>query len=64
MEIDFDHAAETITVDGVKISLELLRSFANPDEKRFYRMARHGDIVTVESFVMDSPTFERRSEAN
>ena len=47
MKILLDSTDETITVDGVKISLFLLRALANPDPKRLYRLVREGDVVTV-----------------
>lgn len=50
MHIELDTVAEVLTVDDVKISIELLRALANPDPKRTYRMERRGnDVVVMES---------------
>lgn len=64
MKIELDGEDNTITVDGVRMSLELLRLLANPDAKRFYSLVRKGDVVTVQAFELTSPIFEQRSAAN
>jgi hypothetical protein len=47
MRIEIDTVAEILDVDGVKISLDLLRHFAHPDPKKFFQMERSGETVTV-----------------
>lgn len=47
MTIEIDTEQEIITVDGVKISLQLLKTFANPDPTKLFAMKRDGDVVTV-----------------
>jgi hypothetical protein len=54
MKIDFDSTDNTITVDGVRISLELLRCLANPDQYRLYTFVREGEIVICRTFVIDA----------
>lgn len=44
-----------IDVDGVKISLELLATLANPDPRVAYRMKRNADNVTVVKAVTGQP---------
>lgn len=51
--VEFDAATATITVDGVKISLALLRTFANPDPRQTYRFIRSGDVVTVVTIPLE-----------
>jgi len=45
MKISIDSATEIITVDGVQISLALLKSVANPEPDFIYTMVRKGDVV-------------------
>lgn len=47
MRVELDMGAGIITVDGVRISLDLLKHLANPDPKQFYSMIRTKDEVTV-----------------
>lgn len=50
MKIDLETGPGTlniITVDGIKITLDLLRSLANPDPTLLYRMKRDGDTTVV-----------------
>lgn len=47
MQIDFDGEKNTITVDGVTISLESLKTIVNPDASRTYRFVRIQNVVTV-----------------
>jgi hypothetical protein len=51
MKIDLDAQTEVLTLDGVRISFELLKSFANPDPKKLYFMQRAGDVVTVQTLT-------------
>ena len=48
MKVEFDGELELITIDGVKMSLAVLASFAHPDPTKLYRMKRENDVVTVE----------------
>lgn len=50
MKVEIDSQRQTITVDGVVISLELLRCFANPDPAKLYQFVRKDDCVTVQTF--------------
>jgi hypothetical protein len=47
MRIEIDSVDGVIEVDGVKISLDLLKHFAHPDPKKFYQLERLGETVTV-----------------
>jgi len=47
MRIEIDGEADVITVDGLRISLDVLRVLANPDVKQTYRFERQGDSTTV-----------------
>lgn len=51
MLVELDSVEEVITVDGVKISLALLKCLANPDPNRTYRLTRRGNDVTVMEVV-------------
>jgi hypothetical protein len=48
---EFDGDRNTITVDGVVISLEVLRTLANPDPRVTYRMERTGNVVTIHQLI-------------
>jgi hypothetical protein len=62
MRIELDAQTEILTLDGVKISLELLKNLANPDPSKLYRMTRKGDVVTVQTFdPRREPQFSRFS---
>lgn len=49
MKVDLDMQQQTITVDGVCVSLDVLRIFAHPDPLILYRMERKGNVTHVES---------------
>jgi hypothetical protein len=49
LHVELDSELGVIRVDGVTISLALLKTLANPDNTRTYRMRRDGDVVTVEA---------------
>lgn len=62
MRIELDAQTKIITVHGVKISLELLKTLANPDPSTLYRLTRKGDVVTVQTFdPRREPQFSRFS---
>jgi hypothetical protein len=42
-----DSSTQTITVDGIVISLSLLKDLANPDDMSLYAIKREGDTVTM-----------------
>ena len=48
MKVELDSILNLLTVDGVRISLDCLKTLANPDESKLYRMKREGDTVVVE----------------
>jgi hypothetical protein len=50
MKIEFDSNKETVTLDGIEMSFELLKHLANPDPAILYRAKRDGNLVTVECF--------------
>lgn len=45
--IEIDTEEQVIQVDGVRIHLDLLRAFANPNPNKLYRMVRENDVTTV-----------------
>ena len=51
MMVEFDSEQNTITIDGVAMSLEVLSTFANPDPAKLYRMRRVGNVVIVHEFM-------------
>lgn len=53
MRVELDAQAQTITVDGVAISLDLLKALANPKPERVFRLTRAGDVVTAETITRD-----------
>lgn len=62
MQIELDAQTEILTVDGVKISLDLLKSLANPDPHKVFHMTREGDVVTIQalSTVQLATEYSRR----
>jgi hypothetical protein len=42
-----DTERETLTIDGVAISLALLAMLAQPDPDKHYSLVRHGTMVTA-----------------
>jgi hypothetical protein len=65
MRTFLDSELQTLELDGISIHFDLLRSLANPDSERFYRLVRDGDIVTVQSFELKalSQVIAQQSEA-
>jgi hypothetical protein len=47
VKIELDSYTNIITVDGVKISLEILKTLANPSYDKYYQFARSGDVVWI-----------------
>ena len=52
MRITLDTERDEITIDDVVISLDVLRTLANPDPEWFYRFRRDENVVTVERFEL------------
>jgi hypothetical protein len=50
MKIEFDGELNMMDVDGVSISLEVLKRLSNPDANFFYQFERSGDLVIVRRF--------------
>lgn len=46
MTVELDMQRQTITVDGVEVSLELLAYMANPDANKWIRLVRLDNNVT------------------
>lgn len=51
MHVEMDYEQDSITVDGVEISLSVLAVLSNPDEKLFYRFEKHGGVVYAEGWT-------------
>lgn len=49
MKIDLDLDKQLLTLDGVKMSLEMLKTFCHPDNKFLYRIERVGNVVSLTS---------------
>ena len=64
MRVEFDSERQSVNVDGVEISLDVLRMMADPNKERFYRLVRIGDMVNVEAFELSSSESRQRSMAN
>jgi hypothetical protein len=47
MRIDLDSGTETISLDGIVISLSLLKDLVNPDDASLYAINRKGNMVTM-----------------
>jgi hypothetical protein len=52
VKVDLDSHTGVITIDGLMISLELLKALANPDPSKLYRMRREGEVTIVETVVL------------
>jgi hypothetical protein len=50
MFVDFDGERRVIVVNGVGIALEVLEWLTKPDEDKFYRFFRRGNVVTVHCY--------------
>lgn len=61
MRIALDSETEVLTVDGVKLSFELLKHFAHPDPAKLFSMVREGDVTTV--YVVGSNPFYQAAQA-
>lgn len=62
MEILLDTKNETLTVDGVTMSLDLVRQLANPDRAMFYKFSRidadggaAAAVIICEAFRLEQP---------
>ena len=53
MRIEIDTEAGILEIDGIKISLDLLRNLAEPNPHRLYHIVRRGDVVSIDKFLMD-----------
>lgn len=51
MTIQFDSDTQTVSVDGAKISLEVLATLAKPEPFLYYRFHRVGQTVFVNSYA-------------
>ena len=61
MKILLDTNNETLTVDGVTMSLDVVRQLANPDAAMFYKFERVDDAVVCHGFRLDQ-SFSPRLE--
>jgi len=50
MFVDFDGERRVIVVNGVGIALEILEWLTKPDEDKFYRFFRRGELITVHCY--------------
>lgn len=55
MKILLDTKNETLTVDGVTMSLDMVRMLANPDVMMFYKFERTNDAVICQAFRLEQP---------
>jgi hypothetical protein len=53
MLVEFDSDRDTITVDGLIISLAVLRHFVHPEPDSFYQFVREGEITTVTRYQIE-----------
>jgi len=53
MQIEIDTEARILKIDGVRISLDLLKNLAEPNPHRLYHIVRRGDVVSVDKFLVD-----------
>jgi hypothetical protein len=53
VKILLDTAKETLTVDGVTMSLDVVRQLANPDAAMFYKFERNADEVICQAFKLE-----------
>ena len=53
MNIQLDAPSKTITVDGVKISLHLLKDLANAKQSSLFEAVRYSDTLYVRKVHLD-----------
>lgn len=51
MNIQFDSDTQTVSVDGARISLEILATLAKPEPLLYYRFQRVGETVFLNSYA-------------
>ena len=58
MKILLDTNNEALTVDGVTMSLDVIRQLANPDVALFYKFERADNFVVCHAFHLESFALE------